>query len=138
MGTVDCQQYHFKSLATGQIGNVLILTVFLLKYYIGDKGEQSGLSWQLKFGHIGAFDQDQEDCKSYSECLGHYLSTNKINDAIQKHDVLLSTCGPTTYTLVWNLTTPSPPAELSYQQNNLITSRQLQPKTISTSAAFPV
>ena len=69
-----------------------------------------------KFGHIGAFDHDQEDWKSYSERLGHYLSANKIDDAIQKRDVLLSTCGPTTYTLVRNLATPSPPAELSYEQ----------------------
>ena len=69
-----------------------------------------------KFGHIGAFDHDQEDWKSYSERLGHYLSANKIDDAIQKRDVLLSTCGPTTYTLVRNLATPSPPAEPSYEQ----------------------
>ena len=61
-----------------------------------------------KFGHIGAFDHDQEDWKSYSERLGQYPSANKIDDAIQKRDVLMSTCGPTTYTLVRNLATPSP------------------------------
>ena len=55
------------------IESVLTLTKFLLKYYIGDKGELSGLSWQ-SLSILEHFDHDQEDWKSYSERLGHYLS----------------------------------------------------------------
>ena len=47
-------------------------------------------------GSIGAFDSSEEEWETYVERVEIYLSANKITDAQQKRDVLLSVCGPKT------------------------------------------
>ena len=48
-------------------------------------------------GSIGAFDSSEEEWETYVERVEIYLVANKITDAQQKRDVLLSVCGPKTY-----------------------------------------
>ena len=51
-------------------------------------------------GVMGAFDSSEEDWETYVERVELYLAANKITDAGQKRDVLLSVCGVKTYHIV--------------------------------------
>ena len=70
----------------------------------------------LPFGSVGAFDPALEDWISYSERVDHYLEANKVSPDNKKLSVYLSTCGPATYTLIWNFVSPASPSSKTYKE----------------------
>ena len=68
----------------------------------------------MAHGSIGAFDSSEEGWETYVERVELYLAANKITDANQKRDVLLSICGVKTYHILRDLLAPQKPSETSY------------------------
>ena len=68
----------------------------------------------MAHGSIGAFDSSEEGWETYVERVELYLAANKITDASQKRDVLLSICGVKTYHILRDLLAPQKPSETSY------------------------
>ena len=81
----------------------------------------------LTFGSVGAFDPTLEDWISYSERVDHYLEANKVSPDNKKLSVCLSTCGPATYTLTWNLVSPASPSSKTYKEIIAIVSNHYKP-----------
>ena len=81
----------------------------------------------LPFGSVGAFDPALEDWISYSERVDHYLEANKVSPDNKKLFVCLSTCGPATYTLIWNLVSPASPSSKTYKEIIAIVSNHYKP-----------
>ena len=67
-------------------------------------------------GSIGEFHGGREGWESYSERLEHYFVANDVKSAEKKWAILLSSCGPETYTLVHNLVAPGKPTECSFTE----------------------
>ena len=51
-------------------------------------------------GHIGEFNNQLEDWRSYTERLQNYFIANNIKSEAKQHAILLSVCGPRTYKLI--------------------------------------
>ena len=81
----------------------------------------------LPFGSVGAFDPALEDWIWYSECVDHYLEANEVSPDSKKLSVFLSTCGPATYTLIWNLVSPASPSSKTYKEIIVIVSNHYKP-----------
>ena len=65
-------------------------------------------------GSIGAFDPDMEEWRSYIEHFKQYCTSNDIADG-KKRAVLLSCCGPKTFSLIRGLVAPEKPGEKTYE-----------------------
>ena len=65
-------------------------------------------------GSVGTFDSSKEDWETYVERVELYLAANKITEAEQKRDVLLSVCGAKTYHILRDLIAPKKPRKTSY------------------------
>ena len=57
-------------------------------------------------GSVGTFDSSKENWETYVERVELYLAANKITEAKQKRDVLLSVCGAKTYHILRDLIAP--------------------------------
>jgi len=79
-------------------------------------------------GTISEFSSGQETWTAYVECLVQYLVANKVEDVDQQRAVLLSTCGPATYWLIWNLVSPKKPTELKFVEIIEIVQKHHYPK----------
>ena len=79
-------------------------------------------------GSIGAFDSSEEEWETYVERVEIYLSANKITDAQQKRDVLLSVCGPKPYHILRDLLAPTKPSDTSYADIVKCLKAQFNPK----------
>ena len=65
-------------------------------------------------GHIGEFNNQLEDWRSYTECLQNYFIANDIKSEAKQLAILLSVCGPRTYKLIRSLLSPQEPKDVSF------------------------
>ena len=76
-----------------------------------------------------SFDPQNDDWPTYVERLGHYFVANKVTEEAQKHSILLTVCGTSTYKLLRSLVRPGTLDSTSY--DDLVTrttiTRSLQP-----------
>ena len=91
-------------------------------------GDEDGIDMAATHGSIGAFDSSEEEWETYVERVEIYLSANKITDAQQKRDVLLSVCGPKTYHILRDLLAPTKPSDTSYADILKCLKAQFNPK----------
>ena len=63
-------------------------------------------------GKIGEFSSQQEMWDAYLERLELYFAANDITDDTKRRAILLTVCGPTTYSLICNLAAPKKPEEV--------------------------
>ena len=90
--------------------------------YINDIYWRWGLSESTaRIGSIEEFEVNQEGWRSYAKRLGHYILAKDLADPSKKHSVLLSVCGPSTYKLIWRLTSQTSLSELSYSEIVILT-----------------
>ena len=68
----------------------------------------------MTHGTVGPYDSAEEEWETYVERVEIYLDANKITDAGQKRDVLLSVCGAKTYHILRDLLAPEKPKSCSY------------------------
>ena len=61
-------------------------------HYIGDEGKRMSL-----LGSVGPFDRDTDNWTSYCERLEQFFLANGVAGEEKQRAVLLSACGPTTY-----------------------------------------
>ena len=81
-------------------------------------------------GKIEPFDRTIEPWSSYVERLGQYFKANKVDDSL-KVASLLSLIGGKTYNLLRTLTSPTTPAEKSYEEIIKLLGDHLSPKPLS-------
>jgi hypothetical protein len=86
-------------------------------------------------GKIEAFDETIEPWSSYVERLGQCFKANKVDDSL-KVASLLSLIGGKTYNLLRTLTSPTKPAEKSYQEIIKLLGDHLSPKPLSIAERF--
>ena len=67
-------------------------------------------------GKIDEFDASKEEWPQYVERVSHFFTANGIDDADKKRAAFLAGIGPTTYTLLRNLLSPTKPGEKSYDE----------------------
>ena len=65
-------------------------------------------------GHIGEFNNQLEDWRSYTERLQNYFIANDIKSEAKQRAILLSVCGPRTYKLIRSLLSPQEPKDASF------------------------
>ena len=65
-------------------------------------------------GSLAEFKSVHEDWPSYTERLDQYFAANDVKDEGKMRAILLSVCGPSTYRLICNLTSPEKPTDKSY------------------------
>ena len=68
----------------------------------------------MTHGTVGPYDSAEEEWETYVERVEIYLDANKITDAGQKRDVLLSVCGAKTHHILRDLLAPEKPKSCSY------------------------
>ena len=68
-----------------------------------------------KRGCVGEFFPEREQWDTYVERLQNYFVANDIGAEAKKRAILLSICGVTTYQFIRNLSTPTKPSDLSYE-----------------------
>ena len=54
--------------------------------------------------------------EEYSEVLDHFFEANGINNAGRRKDILLSSVGSQTYSLIRNLVSPAKPGDKSFDE----------------------
>jgi hypothetical protein len=86
-------------------------------------------------GKIEAFDETIEPWSSYVERLGQYFKANKVDDSLKVASVL-SLIGGKTYNLLRTLTSPTKPADKSYQEIIKLLGDNLSPKPLSIAERF--
>ena len=79
-------------------------------------------------GQLYPFDSAVEDWKTVMERADLYFAANEIADEGKKRGVLLSCCGPTTYTLIKNIVAPKKPAEIPYKDLEAAIGSHYNPK----------
>ena len=65
-------------------------------------------------GHMGEFNNQLEDWRSYTERLQNYFIANDIKSEAKQCAILLSVCGPRTYELIRSLLSPQEPKDVSF------------------------
>ena len=63
---------------------------------------------------LSEFDKEKEDWSSYVERLELFFEPNSIEDVNKRKEILLSSCGATTYKLFKGLTAPKKPREKAF------------------------
>ena len=64
-------------------------------------------------GHIGEFNNQVEDWRSYTERLQNYFLANDIKAEAKQRAILLSVCGPRTYKLIRSLLSLQEPKDVT-------------------------
>ena len=68
------------------------------------------------YGNVGEFHNGAEEWTAYTERLEHYFTANDIDSAEKKRAILLSICGPTTYSLIRSLVSPKKATEYTFAE----------------------
>ena len=80
------------------------------------------------YGNIGEFDQALENWEAYIERMEQYFVANKVTSDAKKKAILLSTCGPLTYSTISSLAVPDKPMALDYSSLQMLTKKHYNPK----------
>ncbi|KAI4903740.1 hypothetical protein NFI96_023318, partial [Prochilodus magdalenae] len=67
-------------------------------------------------GTLAPFDNGNQSWEEYCEVFSHSFEANDITNAAKKHDILLSSVGSQTYSLMRNLLSPAKPGEKTYDE----------------------
>ena len=67
-------------------------------------------------GSLGEFDGNQEEWTSYMERMDQYFTANNITNPVKMYAILLSSCGSSTYKLIWSQVAPDKHTERSYSE----------------------
>lgn len=67
-------------------------------------------------GTVGPFHSQTQSWEEYTEVLEFFFMANDIEDLEKRRAVLLSCCGPATYSLLRSLVSPAKPGEKSYAE----------------------
>ena len=67
-------------------------------------------------GKLEEFDKSKEEWTQYIERMDHFFAANDITDAGKKKSVFLAVIGPTTYSLLRNLVSPSKPGDKTFEE----------------------
>ena len=87
-------------------------------------------------GKFGTFTESVESWPSYIERLGHYFVANDVKDSNKKRAILLSSCGVSTYTVIWNLLAPDLPSTKSFDDIVEAAGKHFNPKPSSIVQRF--
>ena len=68
------------------------------------------------YGHVGEFNRDTDDWKSYIEQMDCFFDANGIDKDDRKRAILLSSCGSQTYRLLRSLVSPVKPDTKPYKE----------------------
>ena len=68
------------------------------------------------YGHVGEFNRDTDDWKSYIEQMNCFFDANGIDKDDRKRAILLSSCGSQTYRLLRSLVSPVKPDTKPYKE----------------------
>ena len=68
------------------------------------------------YGHVGEFDRDTDDWKSYIEQMDCFFDANGIDKDDRKRAILLSSCGSQTYRLLRSLVSSVKPDTKPYKE----------------------
>ena len=79
-------------------------------------------------GNIGEYHSEREEWDSYAERLEQYFVANDVTNAAKKKALLLSLCGPETYTLVRNLVAPDKPSTRTFEELSELVRNHHHPK----------
>ena len=79
-------------------------------------------------GHIGEFNSQLEDWRSYTECMQNYFIANDIKSESKQRAILLSVCGARTYKLIRSLLSPQEPKDVSFADIIKQMTNHYQPK----------
>ena len=80
------------------------------------------------YGNIGEFDQAVENWDAYIERMEQYFLANDITTDAKKKAILLSTCGPSTYSRIRSLAAPDKPTALEYSALLELTKKYYNPQ----------
>lgn len=80
-----------------------------------------------KHGHLGEFDANKDDWKSYIERAKQSFAANDIADAVKRRAILLSACGASTYRTIKDVLTPQAPGEVAFDDIVEMLSKYFQP-----------
>ena len=80
------------------------------------------------YGNMGEFDQAVENWESYIERMEQYFVANDVTSAAKKRAILLSTCGPSTYTTIHSLAAPNKPTDMDYKVLLELTMKHYNPR----------
>ena len=80
------------------------------------------------YGNIGEFDQALENWEAYIEWKEQYFVANEVTSDAKKKAILLSTCGPSTYSTIRSLAAPDKPTALDYLALLKLTKKHYNPK----------
>ena len=65
-------------------------------------------------GQLYPFDSAVEDWKTFIERAELYFDANGITEDAKKRGILLSSCGPKTFTMIKSIVAPTRPGEIPY------------------------
>ena len=80
------------------------------------------------YGNIGEFDQALENWEAYIERMEQYFVANEVTSDAKKKAILLSMCGPSTYSTIRSLAAPDKPTALDYLALLKVTKKHYNPK----------
>ena len=80
------------------------------------------------YGNIGEFDQALENWEAYIERMEQYFVANEVICNTKKKVILLSMCGPSTYSTIRSLAVPNKPTDLNYLALLESTKKHYNPK----------
>jgi len=81
----------------------------------------------LAFGHIEAFHPESDSIKAYLERAGLYFVANNVPEEKQV-PILLSSIGPSTYSLLSDLLAPVAPSTQTLAEISAVLCRHFEPK----------
>ena len=80
------------------------------------------------YSNIGKFDQALENWEAYIEQMEQNFVANEVTSDANKKAILLSTCGPSTYSTIRSLAVPDKPIALDYSALLKLTKKHYNPK----------
>ena len=83
-------------------------------------------------GHLHPFDSSVEDWSTFIERAELYFIANDITEDAKKRGVLLSCCGPKTFTMIKSIVTPKKPVEIPYDDLERVIGSHYNPKPKQT------
>ena len=90
------------------------------------------------YGNIGEFDQALENWKAYIERVEQYFVANEVTSDTKKKAILLSTCGPSTYSTIRSLAAPNNLTDLEYSALLELTKKCYNPKPSGDNATIQI
>lgn len=87
-------------------------------------------------GTVSGFDQEQRTWEVYCEVLSHFFSTNDVTDEDKKTAVLLSSMGPSKYSLMRNLLLLEKPSGKTFGELIMLLQNHFKPALSETEECF--